>query len=280
MPHAKSSQRFSDVWLWGDWPARTSGDIGVDIVAQRTDGGYAAIQCKCYDPAHTIAKGDLDSFLANTQQSYVERIVFTTTANWSNNAVHMLEWQQPPVQRYDCFGLVDGSTVDWTPFLADEDAPLKATRRKELRPHQEIAHDAVIQGLKTNDRGKLIMACGTGKTLTSLRIAETIAGANGRVLVCAPSISLLAQVLREWTAEAKHPGQATCGLLGCPSWPAHGQDAPMPTRTRRRPTTLLSRPPLTRNASPTAVAAAPAVGQTVGLLHLPVTPCHSECPGT
>ena len=250
-------QRFSQVWLWSDWPERTSGDIGVDIVAQRTDGGYAAIQCKCFDPDHTIAKGDLDSFLANTQQNYVERIVFTTTANWSNNAVHMLERQQPPVQRYDCFSLVDGSTVDWTPFLADEDAPLKATRRKELRPHQVIAHDAVVQGLKTNDRGKLIMACGTGKTLTSLRIAETIAGPNGRVLVCAPSISLLAQVLREWTAEAKHPGRA---LVVCSDVQV-GRRTPKAADADTAAAYDLIIPPTT---SPQRLAAAaPAVGQTV-----------------
>ena len=252
-------QRFSQVWLWRDWPGRTSGDIGVDIVAERADGGYAAIQCKCYDPEHTIAKGELDSFLANTQQNYVERIVFTTTPKWSNNAVHMLEWQQPPVQRYDCFGLVDGSTVDWSPFIADEDAPLRATQRKELRPHQVVAHDAVVEGLQSHDRGKLIMACGTGKTLTSLRIAETIAGANGRVLVCAPSISLLAQVLREWTAEAKHPGQAfvVCSDVQVGKRTATKADADAAAAYD------LIIPPTTSAERLAAAAAAPAVGQTV-----------------
>ena len=251
-------QRFSDVWLWNQWPERTSGDIGVDIVAQRTDGGYAAIQCKCFDPDHTIAKGDLDSFLANTQKSYVERIVFTTTAKWSNNAVKMLEWQQPPVQRYDCFGLVDGSTVDWTPFISDEDAPLRATQRKELRPHQVTAHDAVVQGLQTHDRGKLIMACGTGKTLTSLRIAETIAAASGRVLVCAPSISLLAQVLREWTAEAKHPGKA---FVVCSDVQV-GRRTPKMADADAAAAYDLVIPPTT-SAERLAAAAPPDAGQTV-----------------
>ena len=251
-------QRFSDVWLWNQWPERTSGDIGVDIVAQRTDGGYAAIQCKCFDPDHTIAKGDLDSFLANTQKSYVERIVFTTTAKWSNNAVKMLEWQQPPVQRYDCFGLVDGSTVDWTPFISDEDAPLRATQRKELRPHQVTAHDAVVQGLQTHDRGKLIMACGTGKTLTSLRIAETIAAASGRVLVCAPSISLLAQVLREWTAEAKHPGKA---FVVCSDVQV-GRRTPKMADADAAAAYDLVIPPTT-SAERLAASAPPAAGQTV-----------------
>ena len=252
-------QRFSDVWMWRDWPGRTSGDIGVDIVAERADGGYAAIQCKCYDPEHTIAKGDLDSFLANTQQNYVERIVFTTTARWSNNAVHMLEWQQPPVQRYDCFGLVDGSTVDWTPFIADEDAPLQATQRKELRPHQVVAHDAVVQGLQDHDRGKLIMACGTGKTLTSLRIAETIAGATGRVVVCAPSISLLAQVLREWTAEAKHPGKA---FVVCSDVQV-GKRTPTKADADAAAAYDLVIPPTTSAERLATAASAPADGQTV-----------------
>ena len=228
-------------------------------MAERADGGYAAIQCKCFDPEHTIAKGELDSFLANTQQNYVERIVFTTTPKWSNNAVHMLEWQQPPVQRYDCFGLVDGSTVDWTPFIADEDAPLRATQRKELRDHQVVAHDAVIEGLQTHDRGKLIMACGTGKTLTSLRIAETIAGSNGRVLVCAPSISLLAQVLREWTAEAKNPGQAfvVCSDVQVGKRTATKADADAAAAYD------LIIPPTTSAERLAAAAAAPTAGQTV-----------------
>ena len=200
-------RRFSKVWHWGEWPGRDGGDFYADIVAERTDGGLAAIQVKCFDPGHVISASDLTSFLAITQKGVTERIVITTSAKWGRNAVRTLLRQQPPVQRFDCFALVDGGTIDWEPYLADANAALRPTPRKQLRDHQKEALDDVVGGLRDHDRGKLIMACGTGKTLTALHIAETVAAANGQVLVCAPSISLLAQVMREWTVEAKQLGQ-------------------------------------------------------------------------
>ena len=47
----------------------------------------------------------------------------------------------------------------------------------------------------------MIMACGTGKTFTALRIAEEIAGIAGSVLYLVPSISLLSQAMREWSEQ-------------------------------------------------------------------------------
>ncbi len=49
------------------------------------------------------------------------------------------------------------------------------------------------------------MACGTGKTFTSLRLAEQLVPEGGRILFLAPSISLVSQTLREWTAQAHDP---------------------------------------------------------------------------
>ncbi|WP_375635098.1 MULTISPECIES: type ISP restriction/modification enzyme, partial [unclassified Bartonella] len=80
---------------------------------------------------------------------------------------------------------------------------LKST--KEPRPHQEEAIKKVCEGLKEADRGKLIMACGTGKTFTSLKIAETLAGKGKRVLFLVPSLALVSQTIREWTADAQVP---------------------------------------------------------------------------
>ena len=105
------------------------------------------------------------------------------------------------------FGL-DGAEIDWDAFLKDESAPLISQPRKVLRDHQVSAVEDVMEGFKANDRGKLIMACGTGKTLTSLRIAEEIAGKGGRVLFAAPSLSLLAQSIRQWGADAETPLRA------------------------------------------------------------------------
>ena len=195
---------FAEVWPWNEWPGRDGGDIGIDIVARRHDGGLAAIQCKCQD---RIDKHHIDSFLSESQrrllgEPYVERYIFTTATEWSDNAERAISRIDPPVQRVDFFGL-DGATIDWSAYLQDEFAPLSAQPRKQLRPHQVRAVRDVLAGFESNDRGKLVMACGTGKTLTALRIAEQVAGLGGRVLFAAPSLSLLAQSMREWGSDAE-----------------------------------------------------------------------------
>ena len=199
--------RFARVWLWGEWPGRRSGDIGVDLVAELRGGGLAAIQVKCYDPGSRIYESDLATFLANTNADFGERLVVSTTPHWSANALALIANQRPPVQRLDLFG-PEATTVDWDRWLEDESAPLAERPRRELRPHQRAALADVSAGLAAHGRGKLVMACGTGKTLTALRAAERIAGAGGRALFAAPSISLVAQALREWTADASIPIRA------------------------------------------------------------------------
>ena len=201
--------RFAEVWPWSEWPGRDGGDIGIDIVARRHDGGLAAIQCKCQN---RIDKHHIDSFLSESQrrllgEPYVERYIITTATEWSDNAERAISRIDPPVQRVDFFGL-DGAVIDWDAYLQDESAPLRGKPRKQLRPHQVSAAGDVFTGFETHDRGKLIMACGTGKTLTSLRIAEQVAGLGGRVLFAAPSLSLLAQSMREWGADAEIPLRA------------------------------------------------------------------------
>ena len=201
--------RFAEVWRWSEWPGRDGGDIGIDIVAQRHDGGLAAIQCKSQT---RIDKDDINSFLADSQrrlsgEPYVERYLFTTATEWSDNAERAISRIDPPVQRVDFFGL-DGALVDWDQYLRDESVPLQAKPRKHLRPHQVSALNDVRSGFQKHDRGKLIMACGTGKTLTALRIAEKVAGKGGRVLFAAPSLSLLAQSMREWGSDSEIPLRA------------------------------------------------------------------------
>ena len=96
---------------------------------------------------------------------------------------------------------MEQSPIDWSAF--DPEAPDKVSYlpQKELRDDQLKAVNAVIDGFKEHDRGKLIMACGTGKTFTSLRIAERIAGRGGAVLFLVPSIALLNQTLLSWNAD-------------------------------------------------------------------------------
>lgn len=194
--------RFSDVWLWTEWPGRDGRtDTGIDLVAAlRDDDGHAAIQCKFYAPGSTVAKGDIDSFLsASGGKEFTRRYIFDTAKSWSSNASETLAHQAVPVQRVDIAWL-DESAFDWSQYSWSTPEVLVSTGKKALRPHQERALHDVFDGFRTLDRGKLIMACGTGKTYTSLRIAEELVGAGGRVLFLVPSIQLLSQGLREWMA--------------------------------------------------------------------------------
>ncbi len=115
---------------------------------------------------------------------------------------NLLQNQQPPVSKIDLHDL-ENSQIDWVQYHPKQAPVLKP--KKSLRAHQQNALAAVVNGLQTADRGKLIMACGTGKTFTSLKIAETLAGAGKRVLFLVPSLSLLSQTLTEWTQESATP---------------------------------------------------------------------------
>ncbi|MEU7384426.1 DEAD/DEAH box helicase family protein [Streptomyces sp. NPDC042207] len=75
--------------------------------------------------------------------------------------------------------------------------------KKSPRPHQREAINAVFQGFAEHDRGKLIMACGTGKTFTGLKIVERLAAeraASGQGASCpTPAASPRASTSRTWT---------------------------------------------------------------------------------
>jgi predicted helicase len=198
------SQQFSDVWLWLEWPGRQGKpDTGIDLVARERDGDeLTAIQCKFYGSDTYISKAHIDSFFtASGKTGFSRRIVVATSDNWSKNAEEALMDQQIATQRLDISFLSD-SVVEWDEFSWQTPSVVPTHGPKTLRPHQMRALEAVRAGLAQADRGKLIMACGTGKTFTSLRIAEDLAGVGGTVLFLVPSISLLSQTLREWMQEA------------------------------------------------------------------------------
>ena len=202
------AERFDEVWMWSDWPERGARpDRGIDLVArERETGELCAVQCKFYDPdTGVITKGDVDSFLAESGTGeFTSRLFVSTTEHWNSAAEETVSRQAIPVSR---IGLEDlfNSTIDWDSFSLETPEVMVRTGGKSLREHQKRALDAVTAGLSTADRGKLIMACGTGKTFTSLRIAEAMAGSGGRVLFLVPSIALLSQTLMEWSAESEVP---------------------------------------------------------------------------
>lgn len=211
------ADRLADVWLWSEWPDRWDTDVGVDLVArERGTGDYWAIQCKFYDPAHSLQKADIDSFFTASgkrfsttdgDRHFSSRMIVSTTDKWSKHAEDALADQAISVTRLWFKDLAD-SPIDWSQFSLSNIKDIRLKKKKEPRPHQEEAIGSVIEGFKAADRGKLIMACGTGKTFTALRLAEQATGENGRILFLAPSISLVSQSLREWTAEAVAPVHA------------------------------------------------------------------------
>ena len=198
---------YSKVWTWAEWASAngfTAKDDGIDLVAEVAGSGEIhAIQCKFYDPDYKLQKKDIDSFFtASGRKPFVHRIIVSTTNHWSDHAENALVDQQPPVSKIDLHDL-EQSQIDWSRYQSDVAPVLKP--KKSLRPHQQSALAAVKAGLAGADRGKLIMACGTGKTFTSLKIAEELAGRGKRVLFLVPSLSLLSQTLTEWTQESAIP---------------------------------------------------------------------------
>ncbi|MGR3510108.1 MAG: DEAD/DEAH box helicase [Sulfitobacter sp.] len=201
-------EEYSDVWPWSDWAAENGWngkDVGIDLVAKlRNEEGFAAIQCKFYNAQHRIQKADIDSFIsASGKAPFVRRVVIDTTeVPWGTNAEEMIAGQTIPVVRLSLTHLRE-SLIDWTIFGIRGEAVL--SDKKKLRPHQVEALEAVRSGLSEADRGKLIMACGTGKTFTSLKIAEDLIGKGGRVLFMVPSLALMSQTVREWTNDTEIP---------------------------------------------------------------------------
>jgi predicted helicase len=207
---------FDAVWSWSEWASVegrqwlgpngwTGSDVGIDLVARlRESHDYVAVQCKFYQPSHRFAQADLSGFLTvSAKDPFKYRIVIdSTTVDWSGNAEAMLAGLDRPVLR---IGLNElrASPIQWGQFASRGTVVLAP--KKELRPHQSDALAAVRSGFQTHDRGKVIMACGTGKTFTSLKIAEDVVGAGGLVLFLVPSLALMAQTVREWTTDTTTP---------------------------------------------------------------------------
>ncbi|WP_344003367.1 type ISP restriction/modification enzyme [Microbacterium paludicola] len=205
------ADQLGAVWLWKDWPGRNGlPDTGIDIVAEIQGGGLLAVQAKFYAAGHKMQKGDLDSFFeALGREPFTEGLVIdTTVGDWSANAAEALKNRSKPVRRIGREDLRH-SLIDWSSYelLKPEAAPA-LHERKTLRAHQHDAIRAVMEGLPADggaDRGKLIMACGTGKTFTALKLAERWteerAGGAATVLFMVPSLALLQQTLDEWSRE-------------------------------------------------------------------------------
>jgi superfamily II DNA or RNA helicase len=206
-PNWKSLVDPDKIWLWDDYPKRWGRDCGIDLVFQDKNGKHWAVQSKCFHPENSIPKNEINKFFSESNDKRIYgRVLIATTDRISDNAKQMIERQEKQVV---CF-LLDNfrkSEVEFPGSLKD----LNKGKRKEPRTprkHQDRAIRDVVCGLQKARMGQLIMACGTGKTLTSLWIKEELEAQQ--VLVLVPSLSLLSQTLREWSAAAKTPFKWLC----------------------------------------------------------------------
>lgn len=219
-------ENLEKVWLWEEFPGKGDlggTDLGIDLVAKDDTGDYWAIQCKCYAENATIDKAAVDSFLANSSRQFLDEetwqtrqfsnliFVSTTRNGWGQNALKATQGLEKPFTRINLFEL-ESSSVNWGKLYKGEEGKKALKSGKQPRAHQlqamSKAHHHFIE--EGNDRGKLIMACGTGKTFTALRIMEEMTDEKSLVLFLVPSIALLGQTLNAWMSDKSEPMRAIC----------------------------------------------------------------------
>lgn len=201
--------KFDGVWMWADAPTNPGKqDVGIDLVAHDAETGeYWAIQAKCYT-GKTLAEKDVSTFFMQaTDDTYAYKVLVDTSPRLTRNLDEFVREHENVIR----IGLDDikRSNLPWQDFwthgmhLTCEE--VHAARERlvfEPRKHQRRAIDAVKAEFDVADRTTLVMACGTGKTLTALRLAEELVP-GGTVLFLAPSISLVAQSMRDWAEQVR-----------------------------------------------------------------------------
>ncbi len=212
-----SANEYESIELWGDWKLRgKERDRGIDIVIQTTSKEYIAVQCKFHQ--NSISLNDISTFLTQLQSGVGEvrfkKGIIISTSNLSSNALNAIEQIRSTGMGIDIDEITEEdfiySRIDWEKFdptKTEDEIPL--CDKKSPRSHQTEAINATKKYFSDpkNARGKLIMACGTGKTYTSLKIMEAL---DPKItLFLAPSIALLSQTFREYAQEKSDPFYAS-----------------------------------------------------------------------
>ena len=191
----------SESWLteikrWHDMYQET--DTGIDIVAKDRDGELVGIQCKCWGDNQTLSMQKLGTMFVTAKAKKIDKLIVVFTGE------SLTEHAQT---RCEESGVQVIMRSDLSRYKFNWNTAVKKQRHEplSLKPHQAEAVSKTVTKFKDADRGQLIMACGTGKTLTSLHIAEKTAGRGGLVLYLVPSISLIPQAMREWAENRSMP---------------------------------------------------------------------------
>ncbi len=211
-----SANEYESIDLWSDWELRgNEGDRGIDMVITTASKEYIAVQCKYHQDS--VSLNDLSTFLSKLQSGVKEvrfkKGIIISTSNLSSNALKEIE-QIRKSKGIDIVEISEEdfiySQIDWEKFdptKTQDELPL--CDKKKPRPHQTEAIKATKEYFSNpkNTRGKLIMACGTGKTYTSLKIMEAL---DPKIMLfLAPSIALLSQTFREYAKEKSDPFYAS-----------------------------------------------------------------------
>ena len=208
--------QFERVQTYAQW-ARERGeseqDTGIDLVAQLDNDRYAAIQCKFYHRNARLELDQIDRFIAaSARPVFAERYFFWTGGEATNHAQNRMGQVQPK-----CI-LIGRDTLsawdlNWQELYEDPEAKSRIKGKPhQPREDQAEAIDHCLAGFAKHDRGRLILPCGTGKTVTSLWLAEKQVGEGGSVLYLVPSIALVSQSMREWSRHRslRHRYLAVC----------------------------------------------------------------------
>ena len=183
------------VWLFEDAPINWGGDIGTDLIFLDKNKKYWAVQAKFYNSNYSIKKSDIDSFLSDTNRKEIySRLLITTTNQFSPQGIKTIKSQEKKTQ---IFSLIDFDNSGFN-YPKSFSRILKKPNfiKISARNHQKLAIKNVYEGFKTENKGQLIMACGTGKTLTCYWIHQKLN--SSKTLILVPSLNLLSQTIREW----------------------------------------------------------------------------------
>ncbi|MDA9159820.1 Helicase associated domain protein, partial [Rhodobacteraceae bacterium] len=194
-------------WLWDEWPERWGPDCGIDLIFKHKNGELWAVQAKCYDEKYSVSKADMDTFLAESNRAVIQhRLLLASTNGMSSNGERACAGQEKPVTLYMLKDF-EAAQVEYPSHISDL-ASAKPKAKPTPDPHQIRAIDDVVSKFEGHDRGQLIMACGTGKTFTTLWIKEALVARTTLVLV--PSLNLLSQTLNEWVFATKDSFDVLC----------------------------------------------------------------------
>ena len=184
------------VWMWDDYPDRWGKDCGIDLVFRDKNNEIWAVQAKCYDREYPVTKSDVDKFLSESNRALIQRrLLIATTDNLGPNARKVCADQEKPVTLF-LYSDFEDSAIEYPVSISDL-SQTKLKPKPKPRDHQTEAIEKVVEGFKEANKGQLIMACGTGKTLITLWIKEKLKA--DLTLILLPSLSLLSQTLKEWT---------------------------------------------------------------------------------